>query len=972
MFFRTTLRSLAILVLLWAGANWWTTSGASANVLNTSDDLLSKVEPQVLEAIRANGTTDFMVQFAGQADLSGVQGMDWQERGEWVYQTLLETAARSQGKAIAELERRGVKYYSSFGGNRLFVWSADLDTLSWLAALPEVVSVNAPRTYAISQFVQQDVIAFPIGALNILAAGFQYTVRETGPQEMSWGVIDTKADQFWSTFGLQGEGVVVAGIDTGVQYDHPALDQAYKCQANPGDPACWYDPGNICGGTPCDNNGHGTATMGIIVADDDPSLPYQVGMAPGGQWIACKGCSSSSCSDVDLIACADWALAPGSNPANRPHVVNNAWGGQGCNGWFKPYINAWTAAGIVATFAPGGGGPQCNTLGSPADYQEVFTSVAYDSSRMIASFSPRGPSCEGHDPFTKPNISAPGVSIVAPIPNNNWTTYSGTSFSNSYGSGGMMLLLSCNPGLIGYPGELMAALQNAADTPPDGNCGAPPDGEGNYTYGYGYMNLLEAGFQNCGDPGVLEGQVTDATNGAPLQGASVTAEPALNHILSITDPNGYYSMTLVEGDYLVTAALGGYLSQTVTATVVASETTILDFALEIIPPEIDVIPATISVTLPGGEISIEPITVTNLGGSALTFTVDNPDGVTWLSFVPQDGELDPAASQVVSVTLDTIDLGGGVYTTTLEFASNDPNTPLVVVPVTLTVIPVGQLEGHVTDSVTGDPLAGASVTVEPAGNHILAITDPSGYYSMTLLAGDYQVTTELEYYFSQIQPATVVGNETTVLDFAMEIIPPEIDVTPSVISVTLPTGESSIEAVTVANLGGSPLSFTVSNPEAVSWLSFTPQGGELDPDASQVVSVTLDASELSAGVYTATLELASDDPETPLVVLPVTLTVLPACIPVSEADFSWTPEAPLAWEIITFTAMVTGSGPIDFVWDFGDGVTATGEVVLHSFTSGVYNVTLTASNACGVDEISYTITVASTVWWVNLPLVSKN
>jgi hypothetical protein len=595
--------------LLMVGAQWLM-AGSVPVVLSAPDDPLAKVDWQVLEAIQAEGTANIVIQFAGQADLSGAEGMDWQTRGEWVYQSLLEISRPAQAQAIAELDRRGVKYYSSFAGNRLFVWDVNLDTLSWLSALPEVVSVNTPQTYTINQFVPNDTVAFPKSALEILAASFQYNV--SSPQEMTWGVIDTKADQFWSTFGLQGEGIVVANIDTGVQYDHPALDQAYKCQDDPGNPACWYDPENNCGGVPCDTNGHGTATMGPIVADDDPSLPYQVGMAPGAQWIACLGCSGSSCTDFALTACAEWALAPGGDPNNRPQVVSNAWGGSGCNGWFLPYINAWQAAGIVATFSPGGSGPGCGTMGSPADYQEVFAPTGHDSTRAIASFASRGPSCFGDEPFTKPNISAPGVEIITPIPTNDWTTYSGTSFSNAYGAGGMVLLLSCSPDLIGLPYDLMAALQNTADTPPDGNCGAPSDGEGNYTYGYGYLNLLEAGLQNCDDVGILEGHVTDAATGDPLAGASVTAEAAPNHILSLTDPNGYYSMTLAVGNYLVTAEMTDYLSQTLPAIITVSETTILDFALAIIPPEIDVVPATISVTLLSGESKIEPVTVTNL------------------------------------------------------------------------------------------------------------------------------------------------------------------------------------------------------------------------------------------------------------------------------------------------------------------------------------------------------------------------
>jgi subtilisin family serine protease len=105
-----------------------------------------------------------------------------------------------------------------------------------------------------------------------------------------WGITDTKADQFWTAFGVQGDGIKVANIDTGVQWNHPGLDQAFACPGDPGNSACWADPSNICGGTACDNNGHGTHTMGTMVSDDDPSLTYIAGMAPNSTWIACKGC----------------------------------------------------------------------------------------------------------------------------------------------------------------------------------------------------------------------------------------------------------------------------------------------------------------------------------------------------------------------------------------------------------------------------------------------------------------------------------------------------------------------------------------------------------------------------------------------------------------------------------------------------------------------------------------------------------
>jgi len=67
----------------------------------------------------------------------------------------------------------------------------------------------------------------------------------------------------------------------------------------------------------------------------------------------------------------------------------------------------------------------------------------------------------------------------------------------AHAAGAAALLWSCAPSLIGQINPPFAALQDAADTPPAGNCGAPPDGEGNYTFGYGFLNTLAAGAASC-------------------------------------------------------------------------------------------------------------------------------------------------------------------------------------------------------------------------------------------------------------------------------------------------------------------------------------------------------------------------------------------------------------------------------------------------------------------------------------------
>lgn len=463
-----------------------------------AEDGSAKIEGQLLDSLTVDGTADFIVTFTEQADLSTASSMDWNARGEFVYNTLRDTAANSQVSAKAVLDLGGFKYQTFINGNELYIWSGTLTVANELAVLPEVSFIRATRTYYIDPVVVTTPMQNISWAGDLLAQNVLTTVGSPDATT-DWGITDTKADQFWAAYGVKGEGIKVANIDTGVQWNHPALVNQFACPGDPSNPACWADPSNICGGSACDNNGHGTHTMGTMVAKDNPALPYIAGMAPNATWIACKGCESSSCSDFALNTCADWILAPGGNTANRPNVVNNSWGGGGGDTWYLPKVQAWVAAGIFPAFSAGNSGPSCNSLGSPGDYQVSFSSAAHSSNRTIASFSSRGPSAFGHDPYTKPNISAPGVSICSSVPTNSWScAYSGTSMASPHTAGAVALLWSCNPSLIGNIDATFQLLQNSTDVAPAGNCGAPPDGQGNYTYGYGYLDVLTAGATTCG------------------------------------------------------------------------------------------------------------------------------------------------------------------------------------------------------------------------------------------------------------------------------------------------------------------------------------------------------------------------------------------------------------------------------------------------------------------------------------------
>jgi PKD repeat protein len=82
------------------------------------------------------------------------------------------------------------------------------------------------------------------------------------------------------------------------------------------------------------------------------------------------------------------------------------------------------------------------------------------------------------------------------------------------------------------------------------------------------------------------------------------------------------------------------------------------------------------------------------------------------------------------------------------------------------------------------------------------------------------------------------------------------------------------------------------------------------------------------------------------------------CEPVHQLQFSWTPLEPDAGETVHLAATAEGELPIAFDWDLGDGTLAGGAQIDHVYAStGTYTVALTATNACGPETISHSLTV---------------
>ena len=147
--------------------------------------------------------------------------------------------------------------------------------------------------------------------------------------------------------------------------------------------------------------------------------------------------------------------------------------------------------------AAGNSGPQCSTIMyPPAIYASSVDVGALDSGNNIASFSSRGPVTSDGSNRTKPNVSAPGVSIRGAVPGNGYSSgWSGTSMAAPHLAGGVALLWQADPTLVGNIDQTQNNIQHAAthliDVQAVGNCRGPSPFQDN-TFGWGLLNLLKA------------------------------------------------------------------------------------------------------------------------------------------------------------------------------------------------------------------------------------------------------------------------------------------------------------------------------------------------------------------------------------------------------------------------------------------------------------------------------------------------
>ena len=373
-----------------------------------------------------------------------------QNRHEAVVRALQMKADNSQGPILNHLQN--LASAKSIGGYRVF-WIINAVEIT---APKEMIETIAGRTDVVKIYYNYEIESIVPVDIGAAGPGIGTAVEN--------GVNAIRAPEVWA-MGIDGEGVLVANIDTGVEGEHPALANRWAGVADPryaGHPEwAWYDPYLGINTFPYDDGGHGTHTMGTICGGAPGD---QIGVAPGAHWIAAAAVDRGGGiprTVSDCILSFQWMLDPDGNPATSwdvPDVCSNSWGVTTSHGYapcdplFWSYIDACEAAGTVVVFAAGNEGT--SGLRRPADratdaYRNCAVAAvdANTAGWPIAYFSSRGPTycTPTGDMAIKPDIAGPGYNVRSAYPGLTYTTMSGTSMATPHIAGVVALMRQANP-----------------------------------------------------------------------------------------------------------------------------------------------------------------------------------------------------------------------------------------------------------------------------------------------------------------------------------------------------------------------------------------------------------------------------------------------------------------------------------------------------------------------------------------------
>jgi hypothetical protein len=472
--------------------------------LSASDPVLRKIDPQILKSIEEGAQmVEYIIYHRDQAKLPEMKNLTKKEKGRVVFNILKEHAERTQQSLIQILRSHQATYRSYFVANAIWVKS-DTETMMKIAAMPEAASI-----------IHNPWIKMQMPEENRL----ELKPRNPDPE---WGIKKIQADEVWQ-MGFTGQGITIAGQDTGYEWDLNPLKSKYRgwdgeeadhnyqwhdaiFEANPRFPENNPNPCGLALKAPCDDNNHGTHTMGTMVGSDEENL---IGVAPDARWMACRNMDRGWGKPSTYMECFEFFLAPhdleGSNPdpEKAPHVINNSWGcpeDEGCNpsNWalMEQLVINLKSAGIMVVVSAGNSGNRgCGSIDNPAAmFEPSFTVGSTRQDDAISGFSSRGPVVVDSSYRMKPDVVAPGSGVRSVIRGGFFASYSGTSMAGPHVAGVVALMLSANPALEGRVEDIEDILRRTA-VPFTSNLDCfdfPGADVPNTTFGWGRIDALEA------------------------------------------------------------------------------------------------------------------------------------------------------------------------------------------------------------------------------------------------------------------------------------------------------------------------------------------------------------------------------------------------------------------------------------------------------------------------------------------------
>lgn len=464
-----------------------------------------KIAPWVMAKTASGNETEFLVLLGDRADLSAADSLlTKEEKGRFVFNTLRAKAESSQAALLNWLDERKVAHQSFYIVNAVLVAGTQELALE-IATRPEVASivgnpeVQGLRPVEITNLSEQEKL-FLKSAPN-------------APADVELGINNVRAPEVWA-MGFTGQGIVVAGQDTGIDWNHPALKNRYRGWdgTNANHDFNWHDSihadNRNCGKdsvAPCDDDGHGTHTIGSAVGTDGAS--NQIGVAPGAKFIGCRNMNLGNGTPATYLECLEWMLAPYPNgatpaqgdPSKAPDITVNSWTcttSEGCEpNTLKAAIEAQRAAGIMTVAAAGNSGAAgCSSIKEPPGiYDAAYTVGAHTAANnLIAGFSGRGPVTIDGSNRAKPDITAPGVLVRSAIRGGSYTFLSGTSMATPHVAGAIALLWSARPELRGQITLTENILNESAVRVMTTDCGSTNTSIPNAVYGYGRLDVKAA------------------------------------------------------------------------------------------------------------------------------------------------------------------------------------------------------------------------------------------------------------------------------------------------------------------------------------------------------------------------------------------------------------------------------------------------------------------------------------------------